>query len=245
MPFAPFDKASDVVVLNTWADDSINLTERRGRVTIPGKGTKQRKARYAIDIKSEPLLFDLNEMNLGGRLAEVWAQRIKDNIRGISKRASEATMAFRYKAAAAFKAGESWTAQRYAGGRIGPMAPNTTNKLFNDSGRLAHGVFVRQNLTDATYTVNLPANRFNPALFGNGYEAMVDKFVSLVPMLDPKQALGDPQIEAAIKTSVEQMVAKATDASEAAIQRSLAKLRAAKLRVLKQIGGIAARGLGL
>lgn len=231
MPFP--DRASDVEVINSWSDGDINLTERRGRVTIPGKGTKRRKPRYAFDIKSEPLLFDLNEMNLGGRLAEVWAQRIKDNIRGISKFASEATQAFRYKAAAAFKAGEPWAAQRYAGGRIGPMAPNTTNKLFNDSGRLATGVFVRQNLTDSSFTVNLPANRFNPALFGDGYERMVDKFVSLVPMLDPKKALGDPQIEAAIKTSVEQMVSKAESNAEAAIQRKLAQLRAARLRAVK------------
>jgi hypothetical protein len=242
MPFAPFPgRDSDVEVINSYADGDVNLTARRGTLA----SGKQRKARYAIDIKSEPLLFDLNEMNLGGRLAEVWAQRIRDNILGIAVRASDATIAMRTKAAAAFGSGQAWATKRYAGGRIGPMAPNQSDKLFNDSGRLAAGVTVRSNLTDASYTVNLPANRFNRETFGVGYDAMVAKFVSLVPMLDPKKALGDPQIEAAIKESVAQMVTKATDASEAAIQRSLAKLRAAKLRVLKQIGGVAARGLGL
>lgn len=242
MPFSPFPgRESDVEVINSYADGDINLTARRGTLA----SGKQRKARYAIDIKSEPLLFDLNEMNLGGRLAEVWAQRIKDNILGIAVRASDATIAMRAKAAAAFNAGAPWAQKRYAGGRIGAMAPNQSDKLFSDSGRLAEGVFVRQNLADATYTVNLPANRFNRETFGAGYDAMVARFVSLVPMLDPKKALGDPAIEKAIKESVAEMVTKATDASEAAMQRSLAKLRAARMRVLKQIGGVVARGLGL
>lgn len=239
MPFRP-DSASDVEVINSWSDGDITLAARRGTL----KSGAQRKARYSIEINSEPLLFDLNEMNLGGKLAEVWAQRIRDNILGIAVPASKATQAMRSKAAAAFSSGASWALKRYGGGRIGSMPPNQSDKLFNDSGRLATGIHVRQNLTDASYTVNVPANRLNRETFGAGYDAMVARFVSLVPMLDPKKALGDPQIEKAIKESVDQMVTKLESNAEAALARGLAKLRAEKLRLAKQIGAVVARGLG-
>lgn len=240
MPFAP-SAASDVEVINSWSDGDITLAARRGTLA----SGKQRKPRYTFEIKSEPLLFDLNELALGGKLAEVWAQRIRDNIQGIAVPVSKATEAMRKKAAAAFAAGAGWATKRYAGGRIGAMPPNQSDKLFNDSGRLAAGIHVRQNLTDASYTVNVPANRMNRESFGAGYDAMVDKFVSLVPMLDPKKALGDPAIERAVKESVDQMVTKLESNAEAAIARGLAKLRAQRMRVLKQIGGLVARGLGL
>jgi hypothetical protein len=240
MPFAP-SAASDVEVINSWSEGDITLAARRGTLASGA----QRKPRYTIEVRSEPLLFDLNELSLGGKLAEVWAQRIRDNINGIAVRASDATIAMREKAAAAFQSGAGWARKRYAGGRIGAMAPNQSDKLFNDSGRTAAGVHVRQNLTDASYSVNLPANRFNREGFGAGYDAMVARFVSLVPMLDPKKAAGDPQIEAAIKESVNQMVTKLESNAEAAIARGLAKLRAERMRVLKQIGALVVRGLGL
>lgn len=240
MPFTP-SPDSDVEVINAWSDGDVTLAARRGTLA----SGKQRKARYTFEIKSEPLLFDLNELALGGKLAEVWAQRIRDNTNGIAVRASDATIAMRTKAAAALAAGASWATKRYAGGRIGAMAPNQSDKLFNDSGRLAKGIFVRQNLTDASYTVNVPANRMNRESFGAGYDAMVARFVELVPMLDPKKALGDPAIERAVKESVDQMVTKLESNAEAAIARGLAKLRAERLRLFRQVGGLVARGLGL
>lgn len=251
MPFAP-SAASDVEVINAWSDGDVTLAVRRGTLA----SGKQRKPRYTFEIRSEPLLFDLNEMALGGKLAEVWAQRIKDNILGIAVRAAPATLAMRARAAEVLSGHKRKTVkknaqtaadhymQRYGGGRLGFMPPNQSDKLFNDSGRLAEGIAVRQNLTDASYTVNVPANRMNPDEFGLGFEEMVRRFVSLVPMLDPKKAIGDPQIEAAIKESVDQMVTKLESNAEAAIARGLAKLRAQRMRVLKQIGGLVARGLG-
>lgn len=239
MPFQP-DSASDVIVINAYADGDVNLTRREGTLASGAK----RKARYAMDIKSEPLLFDLNELNIGNGVAEAWAQRIRDQINGIAVRASDATIAMRTKAAKAFANGESWALKRYSGGRMGARAPNQSDKLFNDSDRLAEGIAMRANLTDSSYTINFPANRFNREGFGRGYDAMVAKFVELVPILDPKKALGDPAIEGAIKASMAAMIAKAESNSEAAIARGLAKLRAAQMRVLKQIGALVRGGLG-
>lgn len=240
VPFRP-DSASDVEIINSWSDGDITLAARRGTLA----SGKQRKPRYSIEIDSQPLLMDLNELVLGGRLAEVWAQRIRDNIQGIAIPASKATQGFRKGASEAFTRGEQWARQRYAGGRIGAMAPNTSDKLFNDSGRLAAGVHVRQNLTDASYTVNLPANRFNRETFGARYEAMVAKFVSLVPMLDPKKAVTDQQMQKAVTESFDEMMLKLESNAEAAIARGLARLRAQKLRLLKQVGAIARGALGL
>jgi hypothetical protein len=235
VPFQP-DSASDVVVINTWSDGDINLTRRQGTLA----SGEMRKARYAFDIRSEPLLFDLNEMALGGKLAEVWAQRIRDNIHGIAEPASKATQAFRAAAGAAFTRGEQWAVQRYAGGRIGALPPGQSDKLFNDSGRLEHSIHVRQNLTDASYTVNMAANRFNRETFGRNYDAVVAKFVSLVPTLDPKKALMDREIQDAVKESFKEMMTKLESNGEAAIARGLARLRSQRLRLLKQLAGLAA-----
>jgi hypothetical protein len=239
MPFP--GRSSDVIVLNTWADGDIALTERRGTLA----SGKQRKARYAIDIKSEPLLMDLDELNLGNVVAEAWAQRIRDQIQGIAVPASKATQAIRAKAVKALSDGAAWATKRYSGGRMGTLVPNSSDKLFNDSGRLAAGVSVRANMTDSSYTVNLPANRFNPDTFGAGYDKMVDRFMRLVPIINPKVALGDEDIEKAISQGVASMIAKAEERSMASIMRAQAKLRATKLRLLKQVAGIARGALGL
>lgn len=234
MPFQP-DAASDVEVINAWNEGDTTLAARRGTLA----SGKQRKVRYSIEIRSEPLLLNLNELDLGGQLAATWAERIRDQIHGIAVPASKATQAMRAKAEAAFSAGASWALKRYAGGRIGPMAPNQTDKLFNDSGRLAKGVHLRQNLTDASYTLNVPANRLNREQFGQGYDAMVGKLVELVPMLDPKRAIGDPQIERAIKESVDSMFEKLQSNAEAQLARGLQKLRAARTKLLRQLGRLA------
>jgi hypothetical protein len=234
MPFQP-DSASDVEVINSWSDGDITLAARRGTLASGA----QRKARYSIEIRSEPLLFELNELNLGGELAAAWAQRIRDNIQGIAVPASKATQAMRAKAVDALAAGASWAVKRYSGGRMGTRAPNQSDKLFYDSGRLAEGVHLRQNLTDSSYTLNVPSNRLNREQFGRGYDEMVTRLVELAPMLDPRKALGDPVIEKAIKESVATMISKAESRAEAAIQRSLAKLRAERVRVLKLVGRLA------
>lgn len=240
MPFPPFDRASDVEVLNAYNDGDSIFVARRGTTA---KGT-QRKARYSFEIVSEPLLHDLNELNLGRGPAEAIKDLIKDQINGISVTASKATIAMRIKARAALERGESWATKRYAGGRIGIMPPGVSDKLFQDSGRLRESIFVSPNLTDATYTVNVAANRLNPDLFGSGFTEMIGRLVALVPALNPKTLRGMPTIERAIQQSVTDMIAKAQDNLDATIARKQAQLRSAQLRLAKTIGGIAGRALG-
>lgn len=199
-------------------------------------------------------MFDLDDTLLGATLADAYASRIQQQLLGISQRAKDSTLAFRAKAAALFAGGGteegrkatsttkigSWTMdmsgagvmKRYAGGRTGAKAPNQSDKLFNDSGRLRESVVVMQNRTDNTFTVNVAANRLNPAQFGNGFDAMVSKLIELVPILDPKRAREDVTIENAIRQSVKEMMAKAESVAAAKAIRLKMQLRKARLQAL-------------
>src|SRR6185503_3061467 len=83
--------------------------------------------------------------------------------------------------------------KRYSGGRTGMKAPGQTDRLFNDSERFAEGVFVRQNQTDNTFTVNVPTSRLDPSTFtGAAFQAMLAKLRELVPGLaDVRHLLED------------------------------------------------------
>ncbi len=240
MPF-PFHADSDVEVLNSWSGDDTFLVARRGTLASGAR----RKARYSLEVRSQPLLLQLDEFNLGQKPAQALADLIRDQINGISAVASKSTQAMRVRAGLAFQRGESWAVKRYSGGRMGPMAPNQSNKLFQDSGRLAAGIFVRMNIKDSTFSVNVPANRLNPDQFGRDHAGMVQRLVNLVPALDPKKALGMPTIEKAIKEGMAEMMQKAEDNSAATIARGKAKLRAAKMKVIAQIARLAAQSVGL
>jgi hypothetical protein len=235
MPFSSPGTESDIEILNSWADGNVSLAQRRGTLA----SGERRKARYSIEVKSEPLLLDLNEMNLGGQLAEAWTQRVKDQLQGVSTVVSKGTQAMREKARIAFNAGAAWALKRYSGGRIGPMAPNQSDKFGNDSGRLIKSVHLRQNLTDASYTMNVASNRLNREQFGRGYDAFVERLISYAPILDPKRAIGDPIIERAVKDAAASAISKMESNAEAAIARGLARYRAKRAQVLKQIGRLA------
>lgn len=240
MPFRPFGPTSQVEILNAYNEGDTSFVARRGTLA----SGKQRKARYSFEIKSEPLLMDLDELNLGRGPAEAIRDLIKDQINGIAVRASKATLAARERAAAAFSRGEAWALKRYGGGRIGAMAPNQSDKLYNDSGRLRESIYVSPNMTDAVYTVNVAANRLNPDQFGAGHAGMVSRLVELVPALDPKKLLGMPTVERAIKKASDELIVKLTDNRDATIARGLAQLRSAQLRAGRALIGLGRTVLG-
>ncbi len=240
MPFRAFGRESDVEVLNSYNDGDTMFVARRGTLA----SGKQRKARYSFEIKSEPLLHDLDELNLGRGPAEAIRDLIKDQINGISVVASKATLAARARAAAAFANGERWAMKRYSGGRIGAMAPNTSDKLFNDSGRLRESIFVSPNMTDAVYTVNVAASRLNPDQFGAGFAPMIERLKVFVPALDPKKLMGMPTVEAAIKKATNEMIMKLADDSEKSIARGQARMRAARAQAARAALALARTVLG-
>ncbi len=241
---SPFASDSSVVILNAPTLDAAGnldtfFTKRTG--TLPSG--KTRAPRYTVEVRSEPLLFDFDEMNIGFEFADAYRQVISDQIRHIVEPVKQVTRRLRAKALEAYTFGADWAMERYSGGRLGPMPPNPQSSAkFNDSGRLAKGVFVRQNTKDKTFTVNLPTNRFNPSVSG---QATVMKWFAdlrrLVPALDPQKAAQLPAIQAASDRAIKGMIVKAPSAQQAILWR----LRLARNRALKAAAMAAGELLGV
>lgn len=222
-----FDPSSDIVIINETPREFDPKFARR-------RGAGRSKQRTTIEIQSEGLLHDFDENMLGAKPAEAIRDAITNGIKAITEIAAPATLAKRQAAAKAFSAGKAWALRQYSGGRTGPTPPNQTPRAFNDSGRLAGGIFVRQNPTDKTYTVNVTANRFDPADFGPGrFQAMLDKLRSLVPVIgDGQRLLADDKVRTAINESIRDLITKAAPGVDAARLKALA---AARKRVVMQI----------
>jgi hypothetical protein len=216
----------DVVVLGAGL-------ETRQRVTASGSV----KTRYSIAISSEQLVVNMSAKALGKAPAMAIAELLRERISDIAETAAPNTIRARKTAAKALAAGKSWAVARYSGGRIGETAPNTSDRLFNDSGRLVQSITA--NASDDTWRVNVAGNRLSGATLdgrgGRGGDETVaeiwERLKSLVPELADTGALGDSiPVQSAIRSSVDAMTTKVS--SEAAdLQVELVK---ASLELLEQ-----------
>ena len=225
-----FSPESDVVVINDAGAFSAKVAQR--------VGAGRTKPRRTIEIISEPLLHDFDANMLGAKPAEAIRAAIQKGIRNVAAFASAATIKRRERAArhlsgslspAQQARGESYRGtydRQYSGGRMGARAPNQTPRLFNDSGRMSEGVFVRQNPTDATFTVNVPANRLDPGDFRPGaFDRMIALLREHVPVLaDTTRLLADDTVRSAIAESISDMITKG-DSRQMAKLEALARAR--------------------
>jgi hypothetical protein len=135
------------------------------------------------------------------------AKVIKNKIRDIGQPAAPSTIRRRIAALSSSSPGK-----RYTGGRLGFMPPGQTARLFNDSGRLALGIFARANRKEAGWTVNVPANRFDPTTFRGGLPAillMIEQLAAYVPEFKhPEMMLNDGEVRRAIKRGLKNIHAK-------------------------------------
>ncbi len=241
-----FTDNPNVVILNDGEYYSAKFAERTG-----GK-----KARRTIEVRSEPLLFDFDEVALGAKPAEAIREVLRAGIKGIMQVASRATLERRERAKKRLTGGltdrqdafrrrgthySGAYEKRYSGGRMGLMVPGQTVRVFNDSGRLAEGLAVRQNPEDKTFTINIPINRLDPSEFKPGrFEIMLNRLRALVPELaDARRLMNHPKVREAIDLSISDMIMKAEMK-----QRSLLLARAAKRRqaVMQLLRTLAATG---
>lgn len=197
----------DVVVLNDFGG---GVFERRSRTT--GAGTKDR---YTCTIKAEPILHDFNTLRLGRLPAEAIRDLVRRQIKAIGDFAALATREKRERAVGALERGARWAQRRYSGGRTGTTAPNTSGRKFNDSGRLADGLELREVRTGEGedskadhWVMNVPANRLNPAPGGvreftdAAFDAMIQEIYRLVPALrGGEEVLNDEGVRRAIATA--------------------------------------------
>ncbi len=173
--------------------------------------TRQRQAgpvtHMTLSIKSEPILHDFDNLKIGRAAAEAIAALIRRQIEGIGEAAGVATQLKRKYAESAFAAGKRWALERYSGGKIGARKPAQTERLFNDSGRLAAGIVATENKTEGAWTINVAANRLDPRTFGGGeagISRMVQRLVSLVPALR-----GDVLRDETVKRAIDEGIAEA------------------------------------
>ncbi|HET6613634.1 MAG TPA: hypothetical protein VFG83_16660 [Kofleriaceae bacterium] len=185
-----------------------SVRERAGRVSA--RTGRRGKSRFTIEIESKPLLHDFDDLALGQGPADAIRDVITHKLKTITAKVAPATRTFRDRAVAAYKAGEPWAVKRFSGGRTGETPPKAgAERMFNFSGRLANNVTARENKRDNAWTINVPANRLNPANFeGQGaFERMIDQLHRYVPELtEPRKLLSDPEVRKAIVDSIEQLI---------------------------------------
>lgn len=189
----------EVIVINE------GLQERR-RTTARGT-----KSRYTITVKAEPVLHNLSQERLGEGPAMAIRDAIVRQIKGITDVAKPSTILRRRVAARGLAKGQATAVKRYSGGRTGTKAPSGSVRLFNDSSRLADGIFVRQNPKEENWTINVTANRLDPSTFKSmaDFVGMVNRLRSYVPVLS--NPLGDPAVKDAIRGSLKTLLQKRDD----------------------------------
>lgn len=177
-----------VVVLNDLSNTTVEQRERKSGST-----------HVTISFKSTPIAVHLDPLALGKPVAEAIRDAVRDGIKAIGETASEKTQLNRKTAVDAFARGAQWARARYSGGRTGPKAPAQSDRLFNDSGRLADGVTVNVNRKEGGFTLNAPKNRLDPSTFRSmaDFQRMTGRLVELVPAL--QNPLEQPSVQAAIE----------------------------------------------
>lgn len=219
MAVKPPTFTQETIVLNDYNGSTIS---RRTRTSL--KTGKVGAPRLSFEIKSEPIVhvFDDEALGLGPALA--LKEIIGDQIRAIKDRAADRTLENRKYSQNAFRlnAMNPTDTKRYAGGQIGELEPNQTVNLFNDSGRLGGNLAVGKNRTAAgerDWVVNVPGNRFR-----GHTEHLAKQLFALVPALgNPRSLQGEPKLRAAVDASIDLIIAKAKDSSDARYKALLLK----------------------
>jgi hypothetical protein len=203
---------ADIFVLNAFG-----LTER---TSVSAKGNV--KKRFSVRIEAQPIVHNLDPKALGKGPAEAIAKLYRDRITGIGAMASAATVRARKAAAIALSKGEAWARSRYSGGRIGTMAPGQSDRLFNDSGRLARSIVAAP--TEDAYVVNVAANRFDPRTLDNGgtsaLQRIFDRLRDFLPELgDANLLMSAIPVRAAVQKASADMLKKLNEqASRATLE---------------------------
>lgn len=211
-----------------------NFKARGGKV---GKSGKVGKTRYTVEVRGDTILANTDPKSLGKGPAEAIAQVLRERISSISATASAATMRARVAAAKALAKGEAWAVKRYSGGRIGLMQPSQSNRLMNDSGRLASSVVA--GATSEGYTINVAGNRFDPSTLNGDSTAALERIFQrlkeLVPELaDTRRLMDSIPVRKAIKEGL-----------AAAIQKADERTAELKKQRMQAAIGIARAALGL
>lgn len=149
------------------------------------------RMRYSVKIQRDEVVCNLDPMLLAQGPAIAIAQLLRTKIEAISAVASPATIRARVAAARAGRRDARYNS-----------APNQSNRLFNDSGRLASNITASPRGTG--YSVTIAGNRLDGATLDNGGDAAVTRIWALLQQHIPELAhpatlLLAPAVEAGIR----------------------------------------------
>lgn len=234
------------ITINEFTDVKAQIRRR----TLKSGKTRDR---VTIDISTEPVVHMFDDRALGADVCGAIRDKLEQDIKNINAAASASTLRWRNYARRRFNADPPPSVKnRYSGGRIGPKEPGQTVRKFNDSGRLAEGLTIRQNIRAANsalyglgqpgyWTINVPGNRFTDGAKAglDNTQHLVAELAKYVPALrDPRQLLADPKVVKAVDESINGLLTKAR--REGDVKR--AQLRLARWNAAKAAIGLI-RGL--
>lgn len=202
------------------------------------------RSRVTLEIEGDSIGIGLDPRAYGKPVAEAMAELVRERIKTIAARAAPATIAARKRAKKALAEGAAWATRRYAGGRLGTRQPDESDRLFNDSGRLAESVAVGARPDEEGFTINVAANRFDPKTFTGGFaklQAMYQRLLDFVPELrEPRLFFDNIGVAKAVREAVTDNVIKVGEKNVAAVrqlmQAKIATFRAG-LSALQSLAG--------
>jgi len=191
------------------------------------------KNRYSVSVSGDSILINTDPKSIGKPVAEAIAELLRERVGSISERASDATLRARKVAAKAFADGKTWATKRYGGGKIGAMAPNQSDRKFNDSGRLVKSIGVRGE--QEQWSVYVAANRFAPDTLKDGIAGlarMFDDLKRLVPEFgDPRKMMDSIPVRRAVNAGIASAIIKA---GEKRVELERARMQAG-ISLVKQL----------
>ena len=214
--------------------DDIHVLNAPG---LSSRTTKSGKQRFHIKVESEPLFFNLSPKDLNAQIALGVAHHLREKMRGIGAVAAPATLRARKTAEMAMQAGKSWAMKRYAGGKFGGKPPNTSDRLFNDSGRFIESL-VASAASDGAWRMNVAANRLDPQTASGGAAGVQRIWNRLVQLVPEFQNIGSIISQnALLERTVKNMIAKGKKTEGGA---GLMQVAQAAFRVLQSASRLAA-----
>lgn len=185
------------------------LVGRLGRTNAAGV---RGRARFSIEIRSEPLVFNFDELQLGQGPAMAAAAGLQKKIRAVTDPVKASTEVTRQRQRAAYERGEAWAKKRFGGPRLGPRPPTDSSRFLNFSDTFASSIVGTENRTEKSWTLNVAANRLDPRTSRNATEFafITSALRRLVPEIDDPRLLGEMrEVREAVSKSIDDMITTA------------------------------------
>lgn len=191
------------------ADRAASLVAIGGSIPS-GATTTSTRQHTSVTVTSEPITFNLDPGVAAKRIAEVFAQRIREQTEQITEHVKPSTAQARRNLEKAFYSGKPHAWKQFDGGRTGVTPPRVgEDRKYNHSGRLSQSIVAAYVDSTKEWKINFAANRWNPAMWGDLGKMQIafEGWVARVPVLQDPSA--DVPIRNAFNDTWADVVSKA------------------------------------